>query len=307
MKKILFSALLLSALIIPGLVLAQGFGPGLVAPGLPPLGSTMSPISTCDPSDPGSLFTVYGGWLEHNNGFTYSGTWPSYAEQGNQTLSGFWLGALLSMPLSTDMAGGISCGWFFPSDKKMSITSNTGQGWSYSPDTQWSILDGYVAYNLYSWGEALVGFRWDNFTTRWSGVDDPDPDYYNFKLNAFLPYVGLQSRYMLPNTEVVARVIGFPWTPGSLKYDYQYPGGAAAEASTQGYDRGYFFETALECTYRAFRNTAVGAFVSYNLLHFGASGENRYSPAGTTGPVSFAFDRRAWTLGGSVSVDFGLF
>lgn len=308
MKRLCFRMVLLMLVIAPGLVAAQGLGTGLVPPGLPPYGSAAGPAPayTGLGATRDSLFTIYAGWLEHYSGLGYSGVWSDYAEQGDQPLAGIWLGADLSMMVSPDMMGTISFGWLFPTDRHISIDATTGGHWEYTTDTQWGVVDGNIAYNLLSWGEAVVGFRWDHFTSRWELLSDPDVDMYNFKLNAFLPYFGLQSRYSLPNTQLLGRVIGFPWAPGSMKYEWQDPVDAQGEVSTQGYEKGYFFEALFACTYQAFDNTSLGAFVTYNLLHFGATGEVIESPGPVSDSLDMSFHRKAWTLGASVSVEFDL-
>lgn len=141
---------------------------------------------------------------------------------------------------------------------------------------------------------------------QWEYVEDPEVDFYNFKFNAFIPYVGLQSRYELPNTRLSARVIGFPWLPGSLKYDYQDPVDAYSEASMQGYDKGYFLEASVECVYRALDSMSLGVFASYNILHFAATGDVTEIPGPTHDTLDFSFDRKAWILGGSASVSLDL-
>lgn len=300
--------IVLVVVIVPGLASAQGFG-GLVPPGLPPYGPPGGalPAYNAQTAVQDSLLTMYVGWLEHYNGLGYSGITSDWAEAADQPLAGVWLGADLNVLLNPRTRCGISCGWLFPLDRDLVLQSFAGQHWQYDPDTQWGTLDGHASYDFSSWGEVIVGFRWDHFTTRWQYVGDPDTDYYNFKLNAFLPYFGLQSRYALPNIQLMARIIGFPWAPGTVKYDYQYPGFPYAEVSTQGYDKGHFLEGVFECAYQAFDNTSVGAFVSYNVLHFAATGEVTESPLGVVDRLDLSFDRKAWTLGGSVSVDFDLF
>jgi hypothetical protein len=226
-----------------------------------------------------------------------------------------WLGASTTLRFNKDFGAILSGGALLPFDEEFTLHVLTGQGApyddNYNHDTQWSIIEALGTYNMLGLGEALFGFRWDHFTTRWSEVNDTDPDYYNFKLNYFLPVVGVQSRFGTETNQVVARVLGFPFVPGTVLYDYQFPSGLYSERGEYGFDRGYFLEAGLDYICRPFEGVCAGLFFRYNTIHTSSEAlveetTGAAAPTVLTETHILGLYRTTWTLGGMFSWNFDL-
>ena len=86
-------------------------------------------------------------------------------------------------------------------------------------------------------------------------------------MNSYIPYVGVQVEN---GDSLVFRVIGFPWVPGSLKWDevqvFGGPTAAAARATTFNYKSGQFIEVFLSYSKKVAKSMEFGAFATYNGL-----------------------------------------
>ena len=145
--------------------------------------------------------------------------------------------------------------------------------------------------------QIVGGFRWDHFDSKQSlrfsdttgGNQLSGSTTNNVILNAFLPYLGFQYVYKSGASNTTTRLIGFPYVPGSVKFqdsfsqiqtgltsngggEYQYP---------LSFTSGYFLEFIAEGSRRILGSAYLGTFFRWNMLH------------ATTGPGSVHYSQRS--------------
>ena len=86
-------------------------------------------------------------------------------------------------------------------------------------------MDGALSYDTCGLGKLLAGFRYDRFATNFkvpgnfSGALGTPSDTADVTINCYIPFVGVQMAQGSPGrSELVFRVIGFPWVGGDVKY-----------------------------------------------------------------------------------------
>jgi hypothetical protein len=246
------------------------------------------------------------GLVDCNEGFKLTNTWKSdnYSEYNWQPLRGVWLGGSLALDVTDDMKIIISGGSLPPNE--------SGSMWSSSPvlfdqtdlvaDFQWGLVSTDIEYSLGGIGELLVGFRWDHFTTRYTNPVS-SVGYYNYVMNWYLPYVGLQSTFGPVENNITARVIGFPRTPGSAKCDLH---GSPTEVYIGEFslDRGSFIECVLTYACKPFQGAHVELFGKFNWMESHTS--DLIEETSGNDQMGFALDlsRKTWTFGVSAGYEF---
>ncbi len=296
------------------------------------------PSTTACDSQPGwrLLIESYYGYLDDPKGFAYTRERADGSGEPSLVLSmpvrGLWLGLSSSISLSQALGIVVSGGILVPGSTQGEFDQSgaipIGLNSRLNSNHQWGYLDGMGTYNLArssSVGMQIVGgFRWDHFDSKQSvtfsevtgGNQLNGSATYNVILNAFLPYVGFQYGYKSGTSSTLARVIGFPYVPGSVTVQETLNQTQAGVTSNGGgvyqyplsFTSGYFLEIATEGSRRIVGPFNLGTFFRWSMVH------------ATTGPGSFttasdlvepfvidekfSYYLHAWTVGGIVSVDF---
>ncbi|MGO9122084.1 MAG: hypothetical protein ACLQPD_31285 [Desulfomonilaceae bacterium] len=295
-------------------------------------------MTACD-SNPWSRLRVesYVGYLDDPNGFSYNRERSDASGEPSQLYSmpvrGMWLGLSSGISLSDALGITLSGGLLVPGktqgqfseDGAVQVALNS----NLDSNHQWGYLDGMGTYN-FSRSSSFVsmqivgGFRWDHLDSKQSlrfsdttgGNQLSGSTTNNVILNAFLPYLGFQYVYKSGTSNTTTRLIGFPYVPGSVKFqdsfsqiqtgltsngggEYQYP---------LSFTSGYFLEFIAEGSRRMLGSAYLGTFFRWNMLH-AATGPGSYTTASDR-TDSFVIDEKfsyyihAWTVGALVSLDF---
>lgn len=299
--------------------------------GLPSFGAFWGNGSTCTPTEAGfGPFTFYAGWGSHRNGATTSfdvqqtGTDDLTSIINTYPIGGVWLGlAVQANP--NNRIGLYADGWILiPSnrqaDESYSIAAPLTGSKTWRTSSDWWFVDGAVTYNPLSLGKLVAGFRYDRFATNlknprnFVGALGLSSDRGDVTINSYIPFVGVQVEQGTPGgSQVMFRIIGFPWLAGDVKFHDSIGGfGAIIEDRielSKGIGEGYFLEAFAEYSRPVFGNGRVGLFGRWNMTHGNADSVDITDVLGgfpLTGKYQFAFDRLSWTLGGSFSMDFDL-
>lgn len=262
--------------------------------------------------------TLSVGYVTHRKGVIVHSDYydESYYEDIAIPLQGLWLEG------SVDLLGGAGFGFMLRggilvpvNSKAHNITTISAnlvgvlQGVSSRPHNQWSIVEAIASYEPYSGVQFLGGFRWDHFATKLTNDNTWSPGESHYKVNAYLPVVGVQTVQGNAATRASAGVLGFPVVPGNFRFEWNGPtvGIPYHEQSSQFWNKGYFFECFFRFNQRLYGTTTLGAFATFSVLH-AATGHGSYDwtepmDAGTLG-LEYVFHRQSWTFGGSLSVDF---
>ncbi|MFC1834589.1 hypothetical protein ACFL2Q_07630 [Thermodesulfobacteriota bacterium] len=304
------AAVFVACVLVAGTIPAHGFFGGasnLGAPAYTGFSGSMLPGLGCAGITNTVTFDI--GWVSHRNGFSYSYEMPSddgYWESRVHPVRGLWLGGSLATRPWKSVGLEISGGALVTTEKSSNdVDISTGDEYGYDADYQWGFVEGSGFFSIFGIVDAIAGFRWDHFTTQWEYQDDPDVDYYNFKLNYYLPFVGAQTGFQSSSKRVTLRLIGWPSAPGTVKYEYQYPGGPAHELAEREFESGYFVEGEVRFVWTGFMKKAdVGAFLRYNAVHARSDQSiDETTFVGDQGQsLALTFHRETWTIGGTVTV-----
>ena len=327
----------------------------LIAPPLPPEGAMMpgfsGPAGPCPPPPstgcqqakaglPPSV-TVYGGYLDDNRGFSYTRDRADGSGVPNlifrMPVRGGWVGASSTVWLSEALGITASAGLLIPVSNTPGEFRQegviTGQGAlrsaQLSADHQWGYVDGMGLFNVAA-GECgtfsiVGGFRWDHFESRQfisltDTTGETETGTNNVTINAYIPYVGVQSFYQSSCSKVIARLIGFPYVPGNVKFQESFNETLATGAPVNGggeygspftFTSGYFAEFWIEAARKIIGDAYLGGFFRWNLIQ----AKTDFNPYTTTTDVggAFTFDEKfkyylhALTVGGLISIDFNFF
>jgi hypothetical protein len=313
-------------------------GASAAAPGYQVPTQAYPGMTACD-SKPCSRLRVesYVGYLDDPKGFSYTRERTDGSGEPNLLFSmpvrGIWLGLSSAISLSDALGITLSGGLLAPGktqgefreDGAVQVALNS----NLDSNHQWGYLDGMGTYNFsrsssFVSMELVGGFRWDHFDSKQSlrfsdttgGNQLSGSSTNNVILNAFLPYLGFQYVYKSGTTNTTSRVIGFPYVPGSVKFqdsfsqiqarltangggEYQYP---------LSFTSGYFLECVTEGSRRIFGSANLGTFFRWTMVH-ATTGPGSYTTASDR-TDSFVIDEkfsyylRAWTVGGLLSLDF---
>lgn len=329
-KGLVLVAVLLAVVAPPAVAQAQGlFGFGLPGNILGPYGGTGQ-----------ALFTppaFYVGWMESYKdtvllfdaappgGFLGgSHKWPS---------AGLWLGLAETVNL-TQRCGVMVDGWvLIPSDRKGSepetslttilvfngetfdpvqLTSLGKREWDTRND--WWYVDGMLFCGCSKTFQALAGFRYEHFSTRFKNPSDAvvvpstPSDRLDITVNSYLPYFGAQYATGGSNSSLSVRFLGFPFVPANATHFETGEAGSATRIESKGNFRngGYWWELFAEYDWNMFNGASVGAFLRWNVVHGKAKFHSELQPAHIIGQDQGAtFDRNTFTFGGSLSLNFG--
>lgn len=309
-----------SVVVVIGLVLAMapalvwGFLPAGLH-GFPAIGGYSGGVGSCEPALGGPLApTIYVGWADSEpRGAHFGAAWidpdidpiapPTTFRLRGQGYrnSGLWLGAAKTLyPL--EYFGFIASGWYLIPANQVS-TDRIGQvdgnfsSLTRSTRTEWWYADGLFAVGPQSGTTLLAGLRYDSFTVRLGDTEQGD-----FISHAWIPLVGFQFYTCRGANNLLMRLVGFPTVGGDLRYKESGP--AIARDLSGNYGSGsYFLEIFSEYT-RKSGAANIGIFGRWNLIH--GQTELTESFLGFTPRSSFGFNRHGWTVGGTLSIDFGL-
>ncbi len=184
-------------------------------------------------------------------------------------------------------------------------TANKSEGW-----IDGALLLGTCGMNL------IGGFRWDSYNIQLKSPVAPSfslvaprgtaADEANLTVNWYIPFLGTQACYGGPCCGVLVRVIGFPWVPGTVRYDetgFFAPGTRLDTAAN--FDRAAFFEVWAEGSTNFGGLGCLGIFGRYNYIDGRVSTTPTLIGAGI--PLStydFEIRRSSWTLGGKITFNF---
>ncbi len=104
----------------------------------------------------------------------------------------------------------------------------------------------------------------------------------------------------------MVRVLGFPWVPGSVQHGQTVINGGRLDSTGNFTNRGYFFEVFGEYDWDVFGGAGLGVFARWNYLDSRGSMTTDLLPVGTSVTDNFSFCRNNLTVGGKVTLDFGL-
>jgi len=262
---------------------------------------------------PGFKTTFYAGALVDPSDGLAIGEALRFAGSGNFNFvwnvpfRGVWLGLSAESALTNNNIGVMASGWVLvPSSKTSgSVISDLGTITSgYSLEDQFSIVDGAVYFNTWASTKVLAGFRWDHLDTKLT--EDLSAlsfvERWDFTINAYLPYFGVQ----VDQGGIVVRVIGFPAVPGDVRLARTNTDGLSIESKSASFKSGQFLEVFASYNKKLSRGMEIGGFLTYNYLH----GQTKFiTPAEVAIPIealSVTYNRRYWTMGGSLSWDFNL-
>ncbi|MFC1836012.1 hypothetical protein ACFL2Q_15045 [Thermodesulfobacteriota bacterium] len=287
--------------------------PGVASPQVPATG-----CSAFQAYGPISL-SAYAGWLDHPTGLTLTTRLTNFNQEFVDVtpLKGAWLEVAVESFLPGRMGPGrvgfhVSGGMLVPSKlrgREEETFSGAESHYAMS-GISWGSLQGLMSYNLSEHFQLLGGFRWDHFNTR---VDfSGSPAFLDFKLNSYVPLIGVKLDRRFFGGVLIAGLLGWPGAvPGHMTQSYVGgPQIGAWDHIEQDLARGYMVEFFSEYRRTLFGSAAAGVFVRWNNLHV-ITGEDRYDwlisgSAGTGGQATESFDRRSWTIGGSLTLDFAL-
>jgi len=312
----------------------------LIAPPSPPEGAMMpgfsGPPGPCPPPPPNGCqakaglppsVTVYGGYLDDNRGFSYTRDRADGSGVPNlifrMPVRGGWVGASSTVWLSERLGMAASGGLLIPvktyGEFRQEGTNQVPLN-QLSADHQWGYVDGMGLFNV-AVGECgtfsiVGGFRWDHFESRQflSSTDGTSAATNNVTINAYVPYVGVQSFYQSSCSKVIARLIGFPYVPGNVKFQESFnltsTGVGGGEYGTPfTFTSGYFAEFWIEAARKIIGDAYLGGFFRWNMIH----AKTDFSPYTMTTDVGDTFDEKfkyylhALTVGGLISIDFNFF
>ena len=257
--------------------------------------------------------TAYVGWLDHPTGIVLTTRLSAFNQNylDSNPLRGTWFGVTAQGSLTDRVGVLVSAGMLAPTRSRgedLETVSGTSVGDTLS-GTTWGSIEGLMTYSVSGSLQAIGGFRWDHFDTRWrfSVV----PTFLDFELNAYVPLIGVQLDQRFFGGELITRIVGWPGViPGHMTQTYV--GGPSLPAwnrEEQTPNHGYFMEFFTEYRRTFFGSGSGGVFLRWNSLH-AAADESGYDwrVANTTGTglVTQSFSRQSWTIGGSLTLDFSL-
>ncbi len=322
---------------LAGFASAQGlFGVGL--PGLPSFGGWPGGSYACGEK----LFPrvapleLYVGWMDGpgtcvgagTNDIGFAGITSLKQKYRNQ---GVWFGLADTVNL-TDCVSFMASGWYLvPSNTVSRQDFNDGGpgfgllGRSWNTNSQWWWVDGLFIFGPSSspcsgpccCGPAalLVGLRYNYFTTRFqdqpfdptSPTPPPPPtddegDQADVISQAWIPLIGVQTRYEGADYRLLARAVGFPTVLGSVQYNETILVANRLEA-TGNYSGGAFLEVFTEYA-RKFSGGEAGVFLRWDYLQGYSNLNVDFLPAGGSKTFRLGLTQNVWTIGGSFALNF---
>lgn len=282
----------------PALSCAQFGGmPGIS--GLPTLGNFFGSSSGCgDTKAPAFAPTVYFGWMpkqDNNVGLSLDaqniGAFNIQNANFKYSTSGFWLGGALPLQLSDNLSI-IGTGWYlFPSDNTADLSQALfpqreliAYNNNWDKKDIWWFLDGVLAWGNANFA-ALAGFRYDKFSTNFSGGDS---NPFNLGQNidiishGYIPLIGAQAGYKSSVSSANVRIIGFPTMVGDATANFTIAAGNRLEA-TGNYNGGHFLEIFAEYARQFMANGDLGVFLRFNSTRVTADANADTTIAPTTG------------------------
>lgn len=284
----------------------------IVVPGVSPAQGLPTGYSSVFSSYPISL-SASVGWLSHPSGMSLTTRLINFNQEfvDENPLRGAWLELTAQCSVSDRVGLLISGGMLAPSESggaEQQTVAGTAAEYSLS-GTSWGSIQGLVSYGLSDSFQVIGGFRWDHFNTR---VDfSRSPAFLDFKLNTYVPLIGVQLDQRFFDGALITRIMGWPGTlPGHMTQSY------VGGPQTQGKDRieqdpgrGYLIEFCTEYRKTLFGSASAGVLLRWNTLHVAAD-EGRYDWRTNrtigTGLATESFDRQSLTIAGSLTVDFTL-
>lgn len=251
----------------------------------------------------------YVGWLEHGQGNTFS--WD-YSEENllyvdRFPLSGVWVAAQAQVNL-TDRIGVAASGGILIPSLKSGLEREDVAGLAYPmglSEITWGYLEGFGTYGWSSSLQVLAGFRWDKFSFKADYEDNTD--FTHIKVNAYIPFFGLEVGEEYGSNGLTVRAIGWPGPlGGEMKYNYVWTDGTYWEYTAETTSEGLFFEVFAEYSRDLFGTGSAALFAKWTMLDI-KTPEGSYRWRDLTGPGSNAMKmgntRKAWVLGVSLTYD----
>ena len=194
------------------------------------------------------------------------------------------------------------------------IQGPSGEGWTTKPD--WGYVDGRVMCKCGSGFDVFAGFRYDHFSTSFQSPVDAFPladaeggNTADITVNSYIPYVGVQYSSIGSTSNLILRVLGFPWFSADALHAHTGEAGPGlrSEGRSTFSDRTYFFEVFGEYSYNVFGGGPdIGAFFRWNVLHSTGDINTEIPFVGFNFSDRVVFDRNTFTVGGKTSWNFNL-
>ena len=280
--------------------------PTLLSPG-------MLPSTGLDGGQSGTPVAVKGyvGWLEHGQGNAFS--WD-YSEENLQyvdrfPLSGVWVGAQAQVGL-TDRVGVAASGGILIPSLKSGVEKEDVNGLAFPfevSEVTWGYLEAAGTYGWSSGLQLVGGVRWDKFS--YEANFENATDFLHVKVNAYIPFFGLEVGEKYGSNGLTVRAIGWPGPLcGEMKYNYVWTDGQVWEYTAEVSSEGLFFELFAEYSRNLPGAGSAALFAKWTFLDV-KTGEGSYRWREAFGPGSNAMKlgntRKAWVLGGSLTYDVG--
>ena len=230
----------------------------IVLPGLSP--AQVLPTGCFPVKSSGHIsLTAYVGWLDHPTGIVLTTRLSAFNQNylDSNPLRGTWFGVTAQGSLTDRVGVLVSAGMLAPTRSRgedLETVSGTSVGDTLS-GTTWGSIEGLMTYSVSGSLQAIGGFRWDHFDTRWrfSVV----PTFLDFELNAYVPLIGVQLDQRFFGGELITRIVGWPGViPGHMTQTYV--GGPPIPVwnrEEQTPNHGYFMEFFTEWKVLRFRPT----------------------------------------------------
>jgi hypothetical protein len=337
MKKFLLGLAVILISTAPCLVSAQGF------PGLPSIGGMFGRSTgycgekSCDPGPSLALEVGYtgdrrGATVDITTDTGFGIAFPNW--RYNYPLQGLWLGLTANIPVGDRLSFTASGSWLVPSNQRADeeqifytgIQPTFVRKWATS--IQWYTLGAGAALSLEGPVSVVGGFRYESFETKFHDpeaiffVNNSPTDEAEVQVNLYLPYVGLVmglgsgssascGSCEIWDPKVQVGLIGFPYTPGEIKYAETIIELEPRFSVSGPVSNGFFMEAFLNCNCGIGVSGAnVGFFAKWSYVHAkaGATADAEdtaiVNPENRADSADLTFDRRNWTIGAIFDVNF---
>jgi hypothetical protein len=153
----------------------------------------------------------------------------------------------------------------------------------------------------------LVGLRYDYFNTQFTSSNPvftgPGTlgDGATVRSEGWIPLLGTQAAYVSSASNLVVRVVGFPYLAGNARYRETIAGASAEFTGT--YNNGYFLEVFTEYS-RTFGPGGLGVFARWNGTHGNSDSDIELNNGAGSSGFKLGLNRNSWTLGGSFTLNF---
>jgi hypothetical protein len=292
---------------LPGASYVDGFWRGAVGCATPGFG-------------PGPTLYV-GGSADYANGTSYGLATRGVviaglvSSQNSYSNRGIWLG--LTLPIDLGQRFGVSASaWTLL--RTGALNSSEGLGFAtrqWDVDPRWSFVDGLAIFRCGYGCNIIGGVRYDHDTVAFNNpvvtsgaVASAITDQADLNTENWIPLIGTQYENNSYLGSLIFRAVGFPAVGGNVRWSEDFAAPTFVFKGSGNYRRGYFTELFMEYS-KKFGPGQLGLFGRWNVFHAESTLTVNRVAGGVviaTENYDFSLNRSSWTLGGSVSLAFGL-